>query len=490
MYCPHLAAWFLIALVPCTLSGAEDIDTRSRTVTVRTAQQLAKAADDPNVDVIVCPTPLDISIPVDLGSKDIVAGPRVFCFSDGGRLLNGASISRLSCHATYPIFMDAPVGFAVWYTGQVTHNGKNYAPLPGQNSPPGVLGVWNQRVREITMWSQYHEGRHNDAIEAAQNSLPGKGDLADRFGTVRLPPGEIVLTRPLYYTTGMRIVGAGAAASATVLSVSEEFADPDRLYDIEENYAVVGVPQNRNNPTRVRTAQGGGDGKSVFDCCLQNFRIETNGRANGVLLHASRGSEIRAVAVCGGAPGFRAWEIRASDDFKLMNTWAKGPFDVCYDLVGSCLNIDIDGSRTNDAQNSIGYRVAGQSRLGAIRINNANIEHTGTPFEIHSPRGVFITNFSAQGGADASPVAVIHLPETETSTPPAFSMQGAVSKGFDRVRIVRGQQADVWRIKTRRIDNRGFAYDWSGSCWVGVDFNLDDDYLRKQDTATPVDESP
>jgi len=448
----------------------------NRTVIAESQRQLAEAAENPDVDVILCLTPLEITKPVDLKNKDIVAGPRVFKFSEGGRLLNGRSVSRVSQHAQYPIFMDASVGFWVWYTGRVTYNGKKYAPLPGQGTPPSILGAWNNQVRDITMWSQYHEGRYNDAIEAAQNSLPGKGDLADRFGTIRLPVGVMTLERPVYYTTGMKIIGNdGPSNACTTLSVSDSFSDPDRLYDIAEDYAIVGVPQNRNNPTRVRTGGGGGDGKSVFDCCLRNLRIDTRGRANGILLHASRGSEISNVSVVGGAKGYRAWVIRASDDFKLYNTWADGNFNVCYDLIGSCLNVDIDGSRTNKAQESIGYRIAGNGRMGAIRINNANIEHTGTPFVIHNPRGVRITNFSAQGGKDGSPVAVIHLPISDKWSNHDLVLQGSVTKGFDRIQIIRGEKTDIWRIKTRHFANNGFDYDWTSSKWAGVDFNLNDE---------------
>lgn len=50
-------------------------------------------------------------------------------------------------------------------------------------------------------------------------------------------------------------------------------------------------------------------------------------------------------------------------------------------------------------------------------------------------------------------------------------LQGSVSKGFDRIQIIRGGEMDVWRIKTRRIDNSGFDYDWTSSKWAGVDFN-------------------
>lgn len=444
-----------------------------RTVVAEDQRQLAEAAKNSDVDVILCLTPIEITEPVDLEDKDVVACPRVFRFSGGGRLLNGRSISRVSRHAQYPIFMDASVGFWVWYTGRVTYNGKKYAPLPGQGIPGSILGAWNDQVRDITMWSQYHEGRFNDAIEAAQNSLPGKGDLADRFGRIKLPAGVMTLDRPVYYTAGMRIIGYGGPSnSCTTLAVSESFSDPDRLYDIAEDYAVVGVPQNRNNPTRVRTAGGGGDGKSVFDCSLRNLRIDTQGRANGILLHASRGSEISNVQVVGGAKGYRAWVIRSSDDFKLRNTWADGNFDVCYDLIGSCLNVDIDGSRTNDAAESIGYRIAGDNRMGAIRINNANIEHTGTPFVIDNPRGVWITNFSAQGGNDGSPVAVVHLPASDKWPNHGLVLQGSVTKGFDRIEIIHGGKTNTWRIKTRRFDNSHFAYDWTSSKWAAVQFDL------------------
>lgn len=461
-----------IAAAEPSLPGTELVGM-NRSVQVNDERQLAEATANPEVDVILCLSPMEITQQIDLHDKDIVAGPRVFQFGAGGRLVHGRSISRVSQFAQYPIFMNASAGFWVWYTGRVTYDGKRYAPLPQQGTPPSVLGGWNNQVRDVTMWSQYHEGQYNDAIEAAQNSLPGKGDLADRFGTIKLPAGVITLERPVYYTAGMKIVGNDGPSDAyTTLSASESFADPDRLYDIAEDYAIVGVPQNRNNPSRVATAGGGGDGKSVFDCCLRNLWIDTRGRANGILLHASRGSEISNVHVVGGAPGYRAWVIRASDDFKLYNTWADGDFDVCYDLIGSCLNVDIDGSRTNDAPESIGYRLTGDNRMGAIRINNANIEHTGTPFVIQNPRGVRITNFSAQGGRQGSPVAVIRVPTSNGWPDPDLILQGSVTKGFDRIQVIRGNRTETWRIKSRRFENSPFDYDWTSTKWAGVQFVL------------------
>ena len=447
------------------------------TRTARTQDELA-AASSQDTDVILCPQPFEITRTVDLRDKDIVAGPRVFRFAGEGRLLNGRSIARLSAQARYPVFVNAKPGFWVWYTGRVSFQGRRYAPLPDQDTPPSVLGAWNNQVRDITMWSQYHEGRHNEAIEAAQNSLPGKKNLADRFGTIRLPAGTLTLERPVYYTVGMRILGnRGPSGARTTLEAGPKFADPDRLYDLPENFVVVGVPQNRNNPRRVSTGPavgvgGGGDGKSVFNASLQDLRIATNGRANGILLHASRASEIRNVAVVGGAKGYRAWVIRSSDDFKLFNTWADGKFDVGYDLIGSCLNVDIDGSRTNMGPESIGYRIQGSGRLGAVCIHNANIEGTGTPFVIHRPRGVRITSFSAQGAKAGSPVAIIGVSGLGAWPNYECILQGAATKGFDRIHLTNGQKLDVWRVKTRRIDNSGFAYDWPDAKWAGVDFNL------------------
>lgn len=456
----------------------------SRTTIARTQAELVEAAGNADTDVIICPEPFDITGPVDLQNKDIVAGPRVFRFADGGRLLNGRSIARLSPQAQYPVFMNAQVGFWVWYTGRVSFNGRKYAPLPGQGAPPSVLGAWNNCVRDITMWSQYHEGRHSDAIEAAQNSLPGKRDLADRFGTIRLPAGTLELERPVYYTVGMKIAGnKGPSGAQTTLTPGPDFTDPDRLYDLPEDFVVVGVPQNRNNQRRVSTGPavgvgGGGDGKSVFNSSLQDLRVHTKGCVNGILLHASRNSEIRNVSVVGGAKGYRAWVIRSSDDFKLFNTWADGKFDVGYDLIGSCLNVDIDGSRTNMGPESIGYRIQGSGRLGAVCIHNANIENTGTPFVVHRPRGIRITSFSAQGAKDASAVAVIDISGAAHWPNYDCILQGAVTKGFDRIHLAAGEAVDVWRIKTRSVDNSGFDYDWPDAKWAGVDFNLNHELGR------------
>jgi len=454
----------------------------NRTTVARSQAELAQAAGNERVDVVICPQPIDLTEPVDLRDKDLIAGPRVFRFADEGRLLNGRSIARLSPQAKYPVFMNAQVGFWVWYTGRVSFDGRKYEPLPGQGALPSVSGAWNNQVRDVTMWSQYHEGQHNDAIEAAQNSLPGKRDLADRFGTIQLPAGTLTLARPVYYTVGMKITGnRGPSGAITTLAVGPDFADPDRLYDLPEDFVVVGVPQNRNNQRRVSTGPavgvgGGGDGKSVFNSSLQDLRIDTKRRANGILLHASRNSEIRNVSVVGGAKGYRAWVIRSSDDFKLFNTWADGKFDVGYDLIGSCLNVDIDGSRTNMGSESVGYRIQGSSRLGAVCIHNANIENTGLPFEIHRPRGIRITSFSAQGAKAASPVAVIDISARGSWPNYECLLQGAITKGFDRIHITDGAKRHVWRVKTRRIDNREFEYDWTDAKWAGADFSLSRDF--------------
>ena len=214
-----------------------------RTAIARSQAELIQAASNADVDVIICPQPVDLTDTVDLRDKDVIAGPRVFRFADGGRLLNGRSIARLSPQAKYPIFMDARAGFLVWYTGRVSFDGRKYAPLPGQGTPPSVSGAWNNQVRDVTMWSQFHAGRHSDAIEAAQNSLPGKKALADRFGTIQLPSGTLTLDRPVYCTVGMKIAGnKGPSGAITTLAPGPGFTDPDRLYDLPENFVIVSVP--------------------------------------------------------------------------------------------------------------------------------------------------------------------------------------------------------------------------------------------------------
>ncbi|MCF7855054.1 MAG: hypothetical protein K9N51_09675 [Candidatus Pacebacteria bacterium] len=270
----------IIALVHTTCFGqtvANSLQQAKYAKTVSTETELVNACNNPDVEVVYCPSPIQITQEVDLADKDIVAGPRAFVFGEDGRLVNGRSISRLAENARYPVFMGARIGRYIWYSGSVTYNhdqtwlenlklgrkgpetGTTYKPRHDGIIPPAVFGAWNDSIRDVTMWSQFHEGRHNDAIEAAQNSLPGKGKACDRTGTIKLPAGTIHLTRPIYYTVGMQIAGSeGNNRAFTTLSVSEDFEAPDRLWDLDDNYAIIGVPQNRNNQTRVAVAGGGG----------------------------------------------------------------------------------------------------------------------------------------------------------------------------------------------------------------------------------------
>ena len=487
----------LLATTLASLASAAGVDAAEASLrqarhaaTVATETQLIHACQNPGVDLVYCPSPIDVTQEIDLGNKDIVAGPRAFVFGANGRLVNGRSVSRLASNARYPVFMGARVGRWVWYTGRVTYKGTNYAPRTDGPIPPGVFGSWNDSVRDVTLWSQFHEGKHNDAIEAAQNSLPGKGKLCDRVGTIKLPGGTITLVRAIYYTVGMQIRGhEGLNRAHTTLSVSESFKAPDRLYDLPDDFAIIGVPQNRNKPSRVTVAGGGGDGKSVFWSSLRNLYVETHGRCNGVLLHASMASEIRNVELRG-ARGYRGWVIRGSDDFKMLNTGAAG-FDVGYDFLGSCINVDVDSTRLGGC--AIGYRIQGPvkpaGRLASIRINNANIEGCHLPFDIHRPRGILITSFTAQSAKEKAPagkgypLAVIDVAGAHEWPNYDLVLRGATTKGFDRIHVVMGDKTDVWRLATRRIDNSGFAYDLSrygpsgkGTAWTGVDFNLNHEF--------------
>lgn len=509
------AAILVMAAAPVpaadTASGVATFLGIAHSRVVHSEKELSAAATDPDTDVIVCPSPIRITDEVDLGSKAVVAGPRAFVFADTGRLINGRTITRLFPDTHYPIFMNARPGRYIWYNGSVRYDrnlswtenleagrkgpptGTVYAPRHAGYVPPAVFGAWNDSIRDVTMWSQYHEGRHNDAIEAAQNSLPGKGNAVDRVGTVQLPGDTINLTRPIYYTMGMEIAGCeGNNRRYTRLVVAEDFKAPDLLYDIDDNFAIVGVPQNRNNWTRVGVAGGGGDGKSVSWSGLRNLDIETNGRCNGILVHSSMFSKIDNIHVIGklGVPGYRGWVFRGSDDFKISRTGVHG-FDVGYDFLGSCINIDADGVSMGGCK--VGFRIQGPvvppGRQAAIRINNANIEGCDLPFAIHRPRAILITAFTAQSAQEKHPegpgypVAVIDVSGAQEWPNYDLVFRGATTKGFDRIHVVDGDRQDVWRLSTRRIDNREFNYDLRNFepgpkqyAWTSIDFNLNHEF--------------
>ncbi|MCF7855053.1 MAG: hypothetical protein K9N51_09670 [Candidatus Pacebacteria bacterium] len=191
-----------------------------------------------------------------------------------------------------------------------------------------------------------------------------------------------------------------------------------------------------------------------------------------------------------GKRGYRGWVIRGSDDFKMTSTGAAG-FDVGYDFLGSCINIDVDSCRIGGC--GIGFRIQGPvipaGRLAGIRINNANIEGADLPFDIHRPVGILITSFTAQKAKEARPagpgypVAVVDVSGWQDWPNYNLVLRGATTKGFDRIHVMDGEKQDVWRISTRRIDNRDFVYDQiqfkdtaREMAWTGIDFNLNHEF--------------
>jgi len=149
-------------------------------VAVRSEMDFAEAISDPDRKLVVCPHRFAVTKDHDFGDKHLILWPEVLDFSGGGTLRGSGSISRVAANADYAVFTNARVGFWEYYSGRVTYEGTNYAPLPGQGTPPSIEGSWNNHERDVTFWKQWHDGRINDAIEAAQNSLPRKGGtLAD-----------------------------------------------------------------------------------------------------------------------------------------------------------------------------------------------------------------------------------------------------------------------------------------------------------------------
>ena len=136
---------------------------------VRNEADFAEAIADPGRELVVCPHRFVVTKDHDFGDKHLILWPEVLDFSGGGTLRGSGSISRVSAAADYAVFMNAQIGFWEYYGGRVTYKGTRYVPLPGQGTPPSIEGTWNNHERDVTFWKQWHEGRRNDAIEAAQN---------------------------------------------------------------------------------------------------------------------------------------------------------------------------------------------------------------------------------------------------------------------------------------------------------------------------------
>ena len=105
---------------------------------IQTADEgvFAAALGNSDVQVVVVPTPFRVTRAHDFGDKALVLRPRALDFSGGGSLTGTGSIGRMHDKATYAVFVNAKIGFWIYYTGSVMHSGLKYAPLPGQGTAP------------------------------------------------------------------------------------------------------------------------------------------------------------------------------------------------------------------------------------------------------------------------------------------------------------------------------------------------------------------
>ncbi|MDP6111727.1 MAG: hypothetical protein QGG53_07650 [Planctomycetota bacterium] len=496
----------LIALLSCfslQRSSAENqegsgLNVLSKTGTVKDETEFAAAIADPRRKIVFCTRPFVLTKKHDFGGKHLVLWPEVLDFSGGGTLKGNGSISRIAGKADCAVFVGATVGLWEYYSGSVTWNGTKYAPLPGQGTPPSVEGTWNKNVRDVTLWKQWHDGKTNDAIEAAQNSLPRKADrLADWRGTVILPEGRYQITRPIYITTGGKVTGAGGkgtkgrnGAGETELTAAEGFGPEEkfptghaspipgggRLWDIPENYMVVFIPQNRNNQRRVDAGRGGGDGKSVFYSGLKGFQFNCAKRANGVLVHASSGSEIQNLQVDGAIENAFWW--RGSDAHVARNISAvRSP--VGLQFTGTNIDVTIDGVIFTRLGTGFQY-TEDNNRSASIELRNVNSENTKLLFNIRNPDAISIMKFTHTLTDPQHRVGIVDISDHDNGWPPfGFKAFGSVLyAGY--IEVIDDTKRDQWRVLTSQVDNAWKPQnDWAAQEFGGKRGTLDFDLQRE-----------
>ena len=496
---PLLTLSMLTALAFSPTTRAQSIGANGP---VRNEADFARAIADPDRILIECRQRFVVTKDHNFGDKHLIVWPQVIDFSGGGKLHGSGSISRVAANADYPVFMNATVGFWNYYSGRVTHDGTNYASLPGQGTPPSVEGSWNNHERDVTLWSQWHAGRTNDAIEAAQNSLPRKGGTsADWSGTVILPEGHFEITRPIFITNGGKLLGAAGKGTKghggvgeTELTASQGFgpekkyptghASPipggGRLWEIPETYMVVFVPQNRNNQSRVNSGNGGGDGKSVFFSGLAGFQFQCAGRANGVLVQASSGSEIANVRVDDAIENAFRWH--GSDAHVAHNIAATGS-PVGFDFTGSNIDVTLDGVIFTQLGVGFRYNDGNNNRSASVHLRNVNSEGTKLLFHIRNPDAVSINGFTHTMHANEYRVGIVDVGDHDKGFPPfGFRLFGSVlSAGYIEV-VARGER-DQWRVLTSQVDNRWQPQsDWAAHGFGGkrgtIDFDLQREFGR------------
>jgi hypothetical protein len=470
-------------------------------VAVRNEMDFAEAISDPDRKLVVCPHRFVVTEDHNFGDKHLILWPEVLDFSGGGTLRGSGGISRVAANADYAVFTNARVGFWEYYSGRVTYEGTNYTPLPGQGTPPSIEGSWNNHERDVTFWKQWHDGRINDAIEAAQNSLPRKGGkLADWSGTVILPEGRYEITRPIYVTTGGKVVGAAGKGTIgrggvgeTELTAAEEFgpektyptgdASPipggGRLWDVPEDYMVVFVPQNRNNQQRVNAGGGGGDGKSVFFAGLKGFHLKCAKRANGVLVQASTGSEIANLEVDDAITNAFTWH--GSDAHVARNIAATGS-PVGLNFTGS--NIDVTIDNVILTRLGIGFRYTdNNNRSASVELRNVNSEGTDLLFHIRNPDAVSLDKFTHTMHDEERRVGIVDVGDHDKGWPSfGFKAFGSVlNAGF--IEVIASDKRDQWRVLTSQVDNDWTPQnDWAAQGFGGkrgtVDFDLQREFGR------------
>ncbi|MFC1597135.1 hypothetical protein ACFL5Q_04240 [Planctomycetota bacterium] len=359
-------------------------------------------------------------------------------------------------------------------------------------------GSWNNHDRDVTFWKQWHEGLINDAIEAAQNSLPRKGEtLADWTGTVILPEGRYEITRPIYVTNGGKVIGANGKGTIgrsgigeTELTAAEGFGPEKtyptgdtspipgggRLWDVPEDYMVVFVPQNRNNQQRVNAGGGGGDGKSVFFSGLKGFHFQCAGRANGVLVQASSGSEIANLGVDDAIRNAFTWH---GSDAHVARNIAATRSPVGLNFTGS--NIDVTIDNVILTRLGIGFRYAdNNNRSASVELRNVNSEGTELLFHVRNPDAVSIDKFTHTMHDEEHRVGIVDVGDHDKGWPAfGFKAFGSVlNAGY--IEVVARDKRDQWRVLTSRVDNDWTPQnDWAARGFSGKRGTLDFDLQRE-----------
>ena len=452
--------------------------------------------------VIHCPCGIDIAEDHDLNGKNLVVAPEVFNFV-GGSFSGVGNIAREHEGADYPIFMNATIGVYAYYANNDTVSGHEEASVR-------LNGSSNDNERDVTMWEQWHQGSHSDAIEAAQNSLIHKpnanvpnGLLADVGGVVTLPSGNYAIQRPLYVYRQLLVKSKHEKIrndSQTILTKAADFTVPNRLTSIDEDYMVVFAPQNREDNGRAP-----GDGFSMFGASLKGVRLDattSNTTTGGINYFGSTNSGLedieirnwarRGIQINGDAHHSKNIEIRqpvsgAGAGSRAISFHNENGAERSKSIIITNLVLGQGGGDTIE----VGIEAL-DANTSSITIQNLNVENTdelfnifGTNFEI---KNVFKLGGSQRiGRIRATRNLLAGVPATQ------FRFTGSLRSSGSYIEVrAGGGNPDAWRVVTHSVDNTWFnagnlndhgAFNF-GATPMPCDFDLSREFAGNRNTRT------